>query len=99
MSLQSPRTLAARWLTPLALALALTACAAQGPQLRLETSSAPASGVSSVLPPALVPVTTPAAASPALALGNDGKRLVGAPLDAVLRWHDVGSAIGAALRS
>jgi outer membrane protein assembly factor BamB len=95
MPLQSPRPLAARWLAPLA--LALTACAAQGPQLRLETSSAPASGVSSVLAPALVPAPTPGAATPALALGNDGKRLVGAPLDAVLRWHDVGNAIDAAL--
>lgn len=94
MSPRPSRSLAARWLAPLA--CALTACGAQGPQLRLQSASPPPSGVSSVLGAAFAPPMTPAAAAPALALGNDGTRLVGAPLDAVLRWHDVGRDITAA---
>lgn len=82
---------------PVLLALALTACAAQAPQLRLETASPPPGGVSSVLPATLAPVAAASAGAPALALGNDGARLVGAPLDAVLRWHDVGRDIETAL--
>jgi hypothetical protein len=95
MQPRPPRSPAARRFV--LLACALTACTAQGPQLRLEAASAPPSGVSSVLAPAFAPPMTQAAAAPALALGNDGARLVGAPLAAVLRWHDVGRDITAAV--
>jgi hypothetical protein len=72
----------------------LAACAAPGRELRLEQAAAPAR----LIAPGLVPVLEADSATPALALGDDGKRLVGAPLDAVLRWNDpVPASAGAVL--
>jgi hypothetical protein len=77
----------------LLLMLATSACSVPGTPIRLDSAATAAT----VISPALVPVARSSAAAPALALGNDGERLVGAPLDAVLRWHDPAPGADAAL--
>lgn len=63
----------------------LSACASSGKQLRLEhgaPQSAPPANVAE-----LGTIRAAPRADPALALGSDGVRLLGAPLDVLVRWE------------